>query len=150
MTTVKPNHPIHPDFHERISVKVAGQLPSFVKQDHETFVAFMEAYYEYMEQIGKPYEIIGNLNNYANIDKTVDEFLQYFKKQFGDDIPESIFANTNKPFLIKHLRDFYRTKGVKNHLSFFLDYYIKKKLHLIIQAKIFSVLLMGNLIQVML
>ena len=118
MTTVKPNHPIHPDFHERISVKVAGQLPSFVQQDHETFVAFMEAYYEYMEQVGKPYEVIGNLNNYANIDKTVDEFLQYFKKQFGDDIPESIFANTNKPFLIKHLRDFYRTKGSEKSFEF--------------------------------
>ena len=52
MTTVIPNHPIHPDFHERISVKVEGQLPGFVKHDHELFVSFLEAYYEYMEQVG--------------------------------------------------------------------------------------------------
>ena len=115
---VSPNQPIHPDFHERISVKVQGQLPQFVKEDHETFVAFMEAYYEYMEQQGKPYEIIGSLDNYANVDKTVDEFLNYFKKQFGEDIPEAVFANANKPFVLKHLRDFYRTKGSEKAFQF--------------------------------
>jgi len=118
MPTVKSNHPVHPQFHERISVRVGGQLPQFIKQDHETFVSFMEAYYEYMEQLGKPYEIIGNLPSYANIDKTVDDFLQYFKKQFGEDIPESIFQNSNKPFVIKHLRDFYRTKGSLKSFEF--------------------------------
>ena len=116
--TVNPNQPIHPDLHERISVKIQGQLPRFVKEDHETFVSFMEAYYEYMEQLGKPYEIIGNITNYANVDKTVDEFLNYFKKQFGEDIPEAVFANANKPFVLKHLRDFYRTKGSEKSFQF--------------------------------
>ena len=48
MAVVSPNQPIHPALDERISVKVEGQLPAFVKQDHATFVAFLEAYYEYM------------------------------------------------------------------------------------------------------
>ena len=113
-----PNLPIHPSFDERISVRVEGQLPDFVKQDHATFVAFLEAYYEYMEQTGKPYEIIGNLKNYFNIDKTVDDFLQYFKTQFGKDIPEVIFANANKPSVLKHLRDFYRSKGSEKSFQF--------------------------------
>jgi len=128
MTTVNPNHPIHPKFHERISAKVEGQLPAFVKQDHRTFVAFMEAYYEYMEQEGKPYEIIGSLDNYANVDKTVDEFLQYFKKQFGEDIPEAIFQNANKPFIIKHLRDFYRTKGSEKSFEFLFRLLYKEEI----------------------
>ena len=118
MAKVNPNHPIHPKFDERISVRVEGQLPQFVKEDHATFVAFLEAYYEYMEQQGKPYEIVGNLNNYANLDKTTDEFLNYFKKQFGEDIPEAVFANANKPFVLKHLRDFYRTKGSEKSFEF--------------------------------
>ena len=113
-----PNLPIHPEFHERISVLVEGQLPDFVKQDHATFVAFLEAYYEYMEQLGKPYEIVGNLKNYFNIDKTVDDFLQYFKTQFGKDIPEAVFANSNKPHAIKRLRDFYRSKGSEKSFQF--------------------------------
>jgi len=113
-----PNLPIHPSFDERISVRVEGQLPDFVKQDHATFIAFLEAYYEYMEQTGKPYEIIGNLKNYFNIDKTVDDFLQYFKTQFGKDVPEAVFANANKPSVLKHLRDFYRSKGSEKSFQF--------------------------------
>jgi len=113
-----PNLPIHPSFDERISVRVEGQLPDFVKQDHATFVSFLEAYYEYMEQTGKPYEIIGNLRNYFNIDKTVDDFLQYFKTQFGKDVPEAVFVNANKPSVLKHLRDFYRSKGSEKSFQF--------------------------------
>ena len=92
MALVTPNQPIHPTYDERISVRVEGQLPAFVKQDHETFVAFMEAYYEYMEQQGKPYEIIGNLTSYTNLDETTNEFLDYFKKQYAQDIPEVVFT----------------------------------------------------------
>jgi len=128
MALVTPNQPIHPAFHERISVKVEGQLPQFVKEDHATFVAFLEAYYEYMEQQGKPYEIIGNLNNYADIDKSTTEFLNYFKKQFGKDIPEAVFANSNKPFVLKHLRDFYRTKGSEKAFQFLFRLLYKEEI----------------------
>ena len=88
MAKATPNQPVHPSFDERVSVKVGNQLPDFVVQDHPTFIAFMEAYYEYMEQLGKPYEIIGNLNNYADLGRTTDDFLKYFKDQFAIDIPE--------------------------------------------------------------
>ena len=130
MAVVSPNQPIHPTLDERISVKVEGQLPAFVKQDHATFVAFLEAYYEYMEQEGKPYEIVGNLNNYANLDKTTDDFLQYFKKQFGEDVPEAVFANANKPFVLKHLRDFYRSKGSQKSFEFLFRLLYKEEIEL--------------------
>jgi hypothetical protein len=123
-----PNLPIHPSFDERISVQVEGQLPDFVKQDHATFVAFLEAYYEYLEQIGKPYEIIGNLDNYFNIDKTVDDYLKYFKNQFGKDIPEAVFANANKPHIIKRLRDFYRSKGSEKSFQFLFRLLYKEEI----------------------
>ena len=128
MALVTPNQPIHPKFDERISVKVEGQLPQFVKEDHATFVAFLEAYYEYMEQQGKPYEIIGNLDNYVNLDKTTDEFLDYFKQQFGKDIPEAVFANANKPFVLKHLRDFYRSKGSEKAFQFLFRLLYKEEI----------------------
>ena len=123
-----PNIPIHPSFDERISVRVEGQLPQFVKEDHPTFVAFLEAYYEYLEQVGKPYEIIGNLQNYFNIDKTVDDFLQYFKTQFGKDVPQAIFANANKPHVIKRLRDFYRAKGSEKSFQFLFRLLYKEEI----------------------
>ena len=128
MALVNPNHPIHPSFDERISVKVEGQLPQFVKEDHTTFVSFMEAYYEYLEQTGKPYEIIGNLHNYSNVDKTTDEFLKYFKTQFGNDIPEAVFTNANKSFILKHLRDFYRNKGSEKSFQFLFRLLYKEEI----------------------
>ncbi len=129
MATVSPNQPIHPILDERISVKVEGQLPDFVKQDHATFVAFLEAYYEYMEQNGKPYEIVGNLRQYANLDATTEDFLNYFKKQFAKDLPEAIFANANKPFVLKHLRDFYRSKGNEKSFRFLFRLLYKEEIN---------------------
>ena len=123
-----PNTPIHPSFDERISVRVEGQLPDFVKQDHTTFIAFLEAYYEYLEQTGKPYEIVGNLKNYFNVDKTVDSYLQYFKSQFGKDVPEAVFANANKPQVIKKLRDFYRSKGSEKSFQFLFRLLYKEEI----------------------
>ncbi len=123
-----PNLPIHPNFHDRISVRVEGQLPRFVTQDHPTFVAFLEAYYEYLEQTGKPYEVIGGLTNYFNIDKTVDSYLKYFKDQFGKDIPEVVFANANKPQVIKKLRDFYRGKGSEKSFQFLFRLLYKEEI----------------------
>ena len=116
---VYPNQPLHPSFDERVSVRVEGQLPNFVTRDHPTFIAFLEAYYEYMEQEGKPYEIIGNLNNYADLGKTTDEFLKYFKDQFAVDIPELAFSVANKPLALKRMRDFYRAKGSEKSFQFF-------------------------------
>ena len=84
MALVSPNSPIHPELHERVSVKVEGQLPAFVKQDHPTFVAFLEAYYEYMEQQGKPIEVLGNLQKYNNLDETTIEFLDYFEPKIEE------------------------------------------------------------------
>ncbi|SVB48940.1 uncharacterized protein METZ01_LOCUS201794, partial [marine metagenome] len=72
-----------------------------------------------MEQEGKPYEIIGNLNNYADLGKTTDEFLKYFKDQFAIDIPELAFSVANKPLALKRMRDFYRAKGSEKSFQFF-------------------------------
>ena len=135
MALVNPNQPIHPKFDERISVRVEGQLPQFVKEDHATFVTFLEAYYEYMEQEGKPYEIVGNLNNYADLGKTTDDFLKYFKDQFAVDIPEEVFANTNKPFVLKHLRDFYRAKGSAKSFELFFRLLYNQEVELYFPAE---------------
>ena len=34
----------------KISTVVSNQLPDFIKSDHPTFIAFVKAYYEYLEQ----------------------------------------------------------------------------------------------------
>ena len=58
----------------KISNLVSTQLPGFVREDHPNFVAFLEAYYEYLEQsntvpaYGKTVERAKNLMSYADVE----------------------------------------------------------------------------------
>lgn len=110
--------PLHPGFHKKISSKIHKQVPEFINVDHPTFVRFLEVYYEYMEQTGKPVEFIGQMNEYGDIDKTVDSFVAYFKKMFAEALPETLV--TRKDYLIKHLRDFYRARGTEKSFQFLM------------------------------
>ncbi len=96
---------------ERLSTLVPSQLPEFIRTDYTTFVAFLEAYYEYLEQDGYAQELIQNSRKYSDIDLTVDSFIDYFIKQYIDTIPKEILVN--KKLLIKNIKDLYNTKGSK-------------------------------------
>ena len=50
-------HILDKDNRNRLSKLVSEQLPEFIKGDHTTLVAFIEAYYEYLEQNQKPIEM---------------------------------------------------------------------------------------------
>ena len=62
----------------KISTVVSSQLPEFVRSDHPTFIAFVKAYYEYLEQsntvlsYGKTVERAKNLTKYFDTDKITD------------------------------------------------------------------------------
>ena len=66
----------------KTSLLVPSQLPEFIKDnpDYQTFVLFLQAYYEWMEQQGNMVYGSKNLPNYYDIDTTLNEFLQYYKK----------------------------------------------------------------------
>ncbi|MEX0597994.1 MAG: hypothetical protein WD512_16005, partial [Candidatus Paceibacterota bacterium] len=108
----------------RISDLINSQLPKFVRDDHETFIAFMEAYYEYLEQHienlseGKLVDRTKNLLNYINIDTSLDEFLEKYYNQFLSLIPNDTIADKN--LIIKKAKDFYRAKGSEKALKFLL------------------------------
>lgn len=96
----------------RVSSVVAQQLPEFIRADHATFVAFVEAYYAWMEESGNAINRSGLLLQSLNVDTTLDEFIDYFCHQFLPGIPQHLI--TNKAFLIAHAKEFYRTKGTEN------------------------------------
>lgn len=109
----------------KISTQIPSQLPEFIRDDvnYETFVAFVEAYYEWLElvdtsnsastivnttQQGSTYGL-KNLLNYFDIDKTLDGFLNYYVNDFLPNFPESSLAN--KAEVVKLARTLYQTKG---------------------------------------
>jgi len=108
--------PIHSPLTEKISLQVASRLPDFVNTNHPEFIVFMEKYYEFLEQQGEAYEVIGNLLQYKDIDKTIVGVQRFFNTQFAIDIPDTVLVD--KEFLIKNIRSFYRTRGSEESLQY--------------------------------
>ncbi|NDB86882.1 MAG: hypothetical protein EB127_29960, partial [Alphaproteobacteria bacterium] len=96
---------------EKISSLVNSQFPEFIRSDYTTFVAFVEAYYKFLEQDQGAQEIIQNARSYSDIDLTTESFVQYFLNQYAKDIPQSVLIN--KPLLVKRIRDLYESKGAE-------------------------------------
>jgi hypothetical protein len=119
----------------RISNIVASQLPHFVRNDHENFVRFLEAYYEYLEQNGKPIDFLKNALDYRDVDKTLNDFSRLLNKHFLSIIPRN--AVVDKNLLLKNVKDLYRSKGTEKATRFLLgillnsqkeaDFYYPKK-----------------------
>mgnify|MGYP000116546020 CR=1 FL=1 len=91
---------------KRTNIKdvVAGQLPEFVREQYPAFVAFVEAYYEYLEQNSV------DLGTVRDIDLTLDSFIQYFKQELAHNYPISSSFDTER-YLLKHIKDQYLAKG---------------------------------------
>ena len=98
----------------KISSVISDQLPEFIKGDHPTFVAFLEAYYEWLEEHGNAVETTRNAKLYNDIDLTVDTFVDYFKNNYLVDLPDSIINDKRK--LLKYIKDFYQAKGTDKAL----------------------------------
>lgn len=87
----------------KLSRIIAQQLPEFIREDYPTFVAFLEAYYEYLESQDT------NLYDIRDIDKTLDNFITYFKSELS---PQAVdLASTDQRFLLSHIKDAHLAKG---------------------------------------
>jgi hypothetical protein len=104
------------EFVKTVSQLVENQFPSFYKEDGPGFVAFVKAYYEFLETTDKyTYKENRELFNSNDVDDTLDEFLVHFKEKYLSDFP--FVAATDKRFMIKHIMDYYRSKGSKQSLE---------------------------------
>ena len=135
---------------EKLSALIQYQLPDFVRDNYETFQAFLVAYYEFLEQDGEAQYVLQNSENYKDIDETIDSFVDMFLKQYAYDLPESIFLNQetkellstdtyeSKRAIAKHLRQYYASKGSESGISYCLDYSLMMISLFTIQKKISS------------
>lgn len=94
---------------EKISTLVSSQLPEFIQSEYTTFIAFLEAYYEFIEQDQGAQELLQNIRSYNDIDRTIDSFIEYFIKQYCNDIPREVLYN--KKALVKNINDLYENRG---------------------------------------
>lgn len=94
---------------EKLSSLVTSQLPEFIQSDYTTFVAFLEAYYEFLEQDQNAQELLQNARSYNDVDRTINSFVEYFQQQYCNDIPRDALAD--KKTLIKNIQDLYNNRG---------------------------------------
>jgi len=94
---------------ERLSKIVSEQFPQFYKEEGANFLAFMEAYYEYLEQSNKLTDGIRNLYNYRDIATTTDDFISYFIETFLPNVPLEVVAD--KKLLIKYVKQQNQSRG---------------------------------------
>jgi hypothetical protein len=86
----------------QLSTVVSRQIPEFIREDYPTFVAFVEAYYEYLQSQGV------DLSTLRDIDNTLDQFIAEFKKELAHNLPQ---ITGNERFLLTHIKDQYLAKG---------------------------------------
>jgi hypothetical protein len=99
---------------EKISRIVGSQLPEFIQSDYPTFISFLEAYYEFIEQDQGAFELLQNARSYNDIDLTIPSFVQYFLNTYAQNISASLLVD--KKLLVKKIKDLYEAKG--SELSF--------------------------------
>jgi len=102
----------------RISNLVSSQVPFFVRNDHQTFVRFLESYYEYLEQTGKSVEVSKNIRSYQDIDRTLDQYADKLYAEYMKLVPTNMLAD--KSIVMKHIKDFYLSRGTEKSIEFLL------------------------------
>lgn len=101
--------------HDKISPLIESQFPAFYREEGPHFVAFVKAYYEWLEQTGHPLHHSRNLLNYRDIDSTLDEFLPHFSAKYLGGAKAAAIGDQRN--LIKHSHDLYQTKGTIQSLK---------------------------------
>jgi hypothetical protein len=101
----------------KTSILVNRQVPEFVRDEYPKFVAFLEAYYEFLEQkqstqINDLTTVAKSLRSIKDVDDSIDEFEQSFYNTYGALIPSDVQAD--KALLFKHLTELYRSKGAES------------------------------------
>lgn len=101
----------------KTSLLISQQVPEFIREDHPTFVAFLEAYYEYLEtkqgvQINDLYAKAKKLKDIPDVDESLELFEQNFFNNLTDFLPKDVEIDKEK--LLKQALPLYLAKGSEN------------------------------------
>ena len=106
------------DSSKLISSQIEKEIPQFIRLDYPNFVAFVVAYYEFIEQEGLPYHFIANALNYSDVDRTSLEFLELFGRNFLSSLPDLIYSENSIPLLVKNIEQHYSAIGSESAFDF--------------------------------
>lgn len=116
-----------------ISNLIQSQFPAFYNDEGPVLVAFMEAYYEWMEQTGNPIARARSLQTYADIDTTLEEFVVYFTNTYLQGIQFNTLSD--KRLTVKKILDLYRAKGNIRALKLLFQLVFKEDIDVYLPAE---------------
>jgi len=98
----------------KTSLLVNRQVPEFIREEYPLFIAFLEAYYEFLEiQQGTQKNDLTNkakdLRYLSDVDASIDQFEAQFFNSYANFLPRDI--SVDKEFLIKNVLPLYLSKG---------------------------------------
>ena len=104
---------------QKTSLLINRQVPEFVREEHPNFIAFLEAYYEFLEtkQGSQKNDLTTEakkLRNISDVDLSIGQFEDNFFNTFASLVPRNV--EVDKGILLKHLLPLYLAKG--NEKSF--------------------------------
>ena len=100
---------------KKISPLVKNQFPDFYLEEGDNFLQFVKAYYEWMDSPSNSIYKARRLGEFNDIDQTLEDYIKYFLSKYMHGMPKNILAD--KRLLIKHIKDFYRSKGSIENLK---------------------------------
>jgi hypothetical protein len=100
---------------KKISPLVKRQFPDFYLEEGDNFLQFVKAYYEWMDSAENAIYKSRRLGEFTDIDQTLDDYVKYFLSKYMHGIPKNVLAD--KRLLLKHIKDFYRSKGSIENLK---------------------------------
>lgn len=104
------------DITKTISNVIESQFPAYYREQGAELVAFIKAYYEFLETSNKySTKLSRQMFELKDVDESLNSFLLHFKNEFLADFPSII--TTDRRFAIKHILDLYSTKGSKYSLE---------------------------------
>jgi hypothetical protein len=105
-----------------LSAVVSRQLPEHIREDYPTFVAFVEAYYEYLQAQGVDFTTI------RDIDQTLESFVDQFRKELAYNLPN---ITQDERFLLQNVKDQYLAKGSEGSYKLLFKLLFGKEVELV-------------------
>ena len=93
------------------SIAILRQIPEHIRDNYPVFVEFLRVYYKFLEETQQQ-----DLENLHDIDLVTEEFIDRFKGELSRNFP--IHLVSDKRLVLKHLREFYLSRGSEDSYKF--------------------------------
>jgi len=105
------------------SILITNQFPQVYRNDAPEFVAFIETYYEYLDEA-----LNQDYFKYTDIDETSIRFLKYFEKKYLTNI--ELPDDATPQIIIKHITDLYKRKGSEESIRLLFKLFFDEDIEL--------------------